>query len=405
MNKFISRLFYATDVTSMWPDFDGLFTLMVDSVISVTGKSEADAILLLNTSATFPGRSKGTTLQRKPVKVLRAAVPHLMTAIKKVAAKAFVEKYHEVTGAGTRVRPFGKDARGQPRKGNSALVLSRNESAKCLWKNSFLTSTPGVASMQAVVGAVVSKWANINDFLVPASARFPERHYKISSLLYVFLVMKVRVALRESAGLPRLVWGGDHIDEGHRKLFAAELLGSGSFVPDHCVIRNGLLFIDATLPERRRVPGFGKRGLVVILKRMKLTKKPSFAAGLGDTENGIESEIEKDVVMSDFSDQEAPGHSSDFSFDAADGRHGGEDRTGIETSASVGHRSDADGEDQRWNDEEGDAVVGDSDVEDSQYWGLGDDGQGARWDDDRGQGDVTIADVGLPTGSERNGTR
>lgn len=215
----------------------------------------------------------------------------------------------------------------------------------------------------------------------------------------------MRVALRESAGLPRLVWGGDHIDEGHRKLFAAELLGSGSFVPDHCVIRNGLLFIDATLPERRRVPGFGKRGLVVILKRMKLTKKPSFAAGLGDTENGIESEIEKDVVMSDFSDQEAPGHSSDFSFDAADGRHGGEDRTGIETSASVGHRSDADGEDQRWNDEEGDAVVGDSDVEDSQYWGLGDDGQGARWDDDRGQGDVTIADVGLPTGSERNGTR
>lgn len=192
MNTFTSRLFYSTEIVSMWPDSDGLFALMVDAVMSTTGKSEADANALLNTDAAFPGRSKGTTVQRKPVKVLRGAVPHLMTAIKKVAAKAFFERYHQLTGVGTRVDESREGARARPRRSSSSLVFSRNESAKCLWKNSFVTTTSGFTSMQAVVSAVVSKWANIDDFLVPASSRIPEEYYKISSLLYGLLVMKVR---------------------------------------------------------------------------------------------------------------------------------------------------------------------------------------------------------------------
>lgn len=211
MNTFTSRLFYATDIATMWPDADGMFAMMVDSVMSTTGKCEADATALLNTDAAFPGRSKGSTVQRKPVKVLRAAVPHLMTAIKKVAAKAFFEKYHQLTGVGTRVDESREGARARPRRSISSLVFSRNESAKCLWKNTFVTTTSGFTSMQAVVLAVVSKWANVGDFLVPASSRVPEKYYKISSLLYGLLVMKVRACF--CATCVHLL-GNSHADGG-----------------------------------------------------------------------------------------------------------------------------------------------------------------------------------------------
>lgn len=194
------------------------------------------------------------------------------------------------------------------------------------------------------------------------------------------LSLQVRVALRECAGLPRLVWGGDHVDEGHRKLFAAELLASRAFIPDDGNIQNGFLFLDAGASQSRRVPGFSKRGLVVILKRMKLTKKPTFAGDIGDLEDGIKSGGESDVVLSDYSDDAGPDDSFEFSFDASAGD--GADRTGFQAAADVGNESVADGEDRAYDDKEHeDAVVRDSDVEDSHYWGLGDEGQGARWDD------------------------
>lgn len=463
MNTFTSRLFYSTEITTMWPDPDGLFALMVDAVMSTTGKSQEDATALLNTEATFPGRSKATTVQRKPVKVLRGAVPHLMTAIKNVAAKAFFERYHQLKGVGTRVEKPREGARARPRGSNSSLVFSRNGSAKCLWMNSFLTTTAGFTSMQAVVAAVVGKWANIDDFLVPASSRIPEEYYKISSLLYGLLVMKVRaccgascvrlcvlrlvngggawclslrevsyiaqaasiyaglcrprprfvshiltcearqhdclfpptavhvllsflqvrVALRASAGLPRLIWGGDHIDEGHRKLLAAELLGSRQFIPDDDGVHNGFLFIDAAVPGRRRVPGFGVRGLVEILKRMKLTERPTFAAETPGAEDN-EDCAEDDVVVSDYSDDSAPSYSFDLSVGAADDLRAGVGRSGVPEAAGVRNRARG----QNWGG--GDPRVGEaSDCEDeaegSQYWGLGDDGQGARWDDDDGR--------------------
>lgn len=194
------------------------------------------------------------------------------------------------------------------------------------------------------------------------------------------------MALRESAGLPRLVWGGDHIDEGHRKLFAAELLGSLPFIPDVRGIHKGFFFIDAAVPQRRRVPGFGKRSLVVILKRMRLTEKPTFTA---DVESGIASGVEDDVDVSDYSDD--AGDSSAFSFG--------------DSAAGVGSQSGASGDDRAHDDEDDEnAVVDDSGGEDSQYWGLGNDGQGARWDDVDEQGDQTFAEDEPPAGAEEEGT-
>lgn len=222
MDTFTSRLFYATDIATMWPDAEGLFTLMVDIVMSKTGLNEADATALLNTNAAFPGRSRGTSLQRKPVKVLRGTVPHLMSAIKKVAAKAFFEKYHQLTGVGTRMEETGEGSRERRRGSRSSLVFSRNESAKCLWRNSFLTSASGCTSMQAVVAAVVSKWANIDDFLVPASSRYPEDHYRISSLLYGLLVMKVRARVCVSCNHLMGAWCG--FWGGRRRACVSQLL-------------------------------------------------------------------------------------------------------------------------------------------------------------------------------------
>lgn len=194
---------------------------------------------------------------------------------------------------------------------------------------------------------------------------------------------QVRVALRASADLPRLVWGGDHIDEGHRKLFAAELLGSHSFIPDDDGIHNGFLFTDAAVPKRRRVPGFAKRGLVKILQRMKLTEKPTFVPHVGSVDNGLESGVEDDVVVSDYSDDTSASYSSALSFDAADGRRHGKGRTDSQPAAGAGDRSGAGGEVGACDDEEdGDAFNGECEREDSLYWGVGDDGQGARWDDE-----------------------
>lgn len=221
----------------------------------------------------------------------------------------------------------------------------------------------------------------------------------------LFTCLQVRVALRASAGLPRLIWGGDHIDEGHRKLLAAELLGSRLFIPDGGGIHNGFLFIDAAVPDRRRVPGFGVRGLVEILKRMKLTEKPTFVADAGGMEDKEEC-VEDDVVVSDYSGDSAPSYSFGLSFDAADDRRAGVHRAGVEVAAGVGNHAGGGGRDWRCGDaREGEASVCEHEGDDSQYWGLGDDGQGARWDDDDRQGGETFAGSGEPDGAGGRETR
>lgn len=327
MKTFTTRLFYGIDAATAWPDQSGVRQLMVDTIMQSMTKSQDEAAVLLDTNATFPGRGAGQTLQKKPAVVLRAAIPHLMSEIKKVAGVAFISKYHEVTGKGERVPLV--DKRGRRRSGRGALVLSPNEACQCLWNNSFLTTQAGRSSMQEALRAVVDKWANIDDFLVPASSRVKETYYRVASPLFGLLVTKVRVVslacvrvqlsllnfrcmsvpltafrvllrcqpallrdafgcsflwaqvrvvLRVAAKLPPVVWGGDHIDEGHRKQWAAELLGSRSYIPDHGRVKHGFLFIDGPVHRRRRVPGFGKRGLSEILERMRLEAKPTFDA-------------------------------------------------------------------------------------------------------------------------------
>lgn len=129
--------------------------------------------------------------------------------------------------------------------------------------------------------------------------------------------MQVRVALRASVCLPRLVWGGDSNDEGHHKLLASELLESRPFIPDHGGVQDGFCCIGAAVPNRRLVPGFSMRGLVKIVKRMKLNKKPKYSTDLDEMEDVNGSGVEVEVIVSDCSDDSTAGYSSSFSLNAS----------------------------------------------------------------------------------------
>lgn len=168
MKNYTRQLFFGTNVRSVWPNAQGVSDMMMSTGMTTMDKTDAKARLLLAPPAAFPSRVRSSENMKEPGKVLRAAVPHLMTEVKKISAREFYEMYHSIKKVGTIVKSRGK----------GKIVFGTNACFQFLWNNTFFTTLPGRLSMQAVVHAAVSKWATLQDVLVPASARVSEPSYR-----------------------------------------------------------------------------------------------------------------------------------------------------------------------------------------------------------------------------------
>lgn len=179
--RYTCGMFYGRDSSTVWPDSTSVTRFMLQTVVQTTGKTCEQASELLSTPVACPSRPLGATKQQLPGKVLRVAIAHFMTALKKVAADAFYNKFHDVTMK----RTF------QTARERKDLILSENINAQWFWNDNFIKTEKGRMTMRAVVRAAVSKWANIRDFRVAPSALSPDASYSISTGLYMILVFKI----------------------------------------------------------------------------------------------------------------------------------------------------------------------------------------------------------------------
>lgn len=90
------------------------------------------------------------------------------------------------------------------------------------------------------------------------------------------LTEQMRTALRKMAGLRRVMGAGGHLDEGHRKLWAAELLVLQPILLENEGKKDGTVLLDENDPNRFHVEVFTENALRVFIKNMIFRKKPVF---------------------------------------------------------------------------------------------------------------------------------
>lgn len=90
--------------------------------------------------------------------------------------------------------------------------------------------------------------------------------------------MQVRTALRKAAGLRRVMGRGGHMDEGLRKLWAAELIALRPYLANHGRLDNGLMLLDGEDAQRGAVEGFTEASLALYVQRMVVRKQQVVSA-------------------------------------------------------------------------------------------------------------------------------
>lgn len=83
------------------------------------------------------------------------------------------------------------------------LVFTANDALRCAWEDVFIKTEKGRRSVLAGAHAVIDKWGDLGDFLFPESATNMEAHYKLTSLYYGVIVLKVCLTAWSIAGVGR----------------------------------------------------------------------------------------------------------------------------------------------------------------------------------------------------------
>lgn len=332
MARYRRDTLHGTDMDTVYRGGAQVRSLMLEVVMSHERMTYDEAKVLLDTKVRFHfWSSKSGTSMVRSGKKLRAAIPHWMSELKKLAAAAFYTKYnslHDKNEVGSIV---------YDKKGNRSSRLFPATCLQCLWDDNFLQTGNGKSSMKAALEAVYGKWGDVADLVVPSSPTNREKYYKVTALLYSLLALKVsacsaahlcfvklmspcvscmsldaphshlilthvtatalayfaprllyhpadmqvRTQLRHDAGLPPVITRGHHIDEGHRKQWASQLYFAHTFLHGHSRVQDVLLLLDAG--QGRFVKGFSKRSLRAINREWRLKNAPTFNSPSGAT--------------------------------------------------------------------------------------------------------------------------
>lgn len=177
--------FHGKDTRTVYRKKKNVRALMLRVTMSEPKMTRAEAKVRLSTEGTFPSRTTQTgTVLVTPSEKLRAIIPHFMSALKQVAARAFYEKYnaHDPNKEGIYVTAA---------YGRETLKLTKQACLPLLWENAFLVTVRGRLCMQAVLNSALSKWDDINAFLVPVSVDNKELYYEVTVLFYMLVALKV----------------------------------------------------------------------------------------------------------------------------------------------------------------------------------------------------------------------
>lgn len=171
-----ANTFHGTDTRTVYRNKKDVATLMIKVTMRELKLTRREAKVRLSTVATFRSRTLQTgTVEFKPSHKLRAIIPHFMSDLKRVAARAFYEKFNALEQKKEGVYITGA-------YGKEIMNLTKQACLEILWDNAFFSTVRGCLCMLAALDAVLSKWDDINGFLVPVTVGNREPYYEVTSL-------------------------------------------------------------------------------------------------------------------------------------------------------------------------------------------------------------------------------